>query len=491
MNRKTLIFLAISLIVICAYINSATALTQKLSESIGSIVIGPVANEYGYELKVIKDGRKALNAYYDNHDKAQIVGVIEKLKRDYPNLKRIGLVIGWYGDTTKAGKITIVPKANSNKGPEWEVAEYTRKTAIPLKHNLRGDRHWDGTPTDRSIVELAQMLNKHGFRVTIYPFIFIDNSAKPWRGLIRASKDEDIEHFFEEYNKFILHYATLEYNGVKLKDVIKGFLLGSELEALTKYRSAKTGQFLTTEKLVELAAKVRKVVGKGVSISYAANWAEYHSSDGWFHLDKLWQDKNINYVGIDAYFPLTSHVPYSKHIDVRDIEEGWESGEYYNYYEENGARKKLTPQYAIQNIKYWWTHNHVNPDGSKTGWRPKMKPIVFYEIGFTAISKTTNSPYSYVDKLRADLGLPKGSSAKIRQKYQYNAVLASLKFIERINEELDSKGIIAHKYWYNIDPKGRSSEWIYSHELKIAEFEKGEFTEDGKWKGGKKKGWLF
>ncbi len=483
------VYLIVLLLTIIVQTTPATAITSKLSESIGSIVIGPVPGEYGYELKLVRDKwSRPMNAYYNDRNKAQIIGVIEKIKRDYPNAKRIGIVIGWYGDTVNAGKITILPKVDSNRGPDWEVAGYSRRTAAKLKVDLEGNPYWSGTPTDKSVVELTQHLHSLGYEVTIYPFIFIDKRSQPWRGYIKATSDADVEHFFDEYNKFILHYASLEYNGVKLKDVIEGFLLGSELEALTKYRSDKTRKFLVTEKLVDLAAQVRAIVGKKVKLSYAANWSEYHSDKGWYHLDKLWQDKNIDYVGIDAYFPLTTHIPTTQKLNPELIEEGWESGENYEYYDDNGVKKKLSPEYAIENIRYWWLHRHKNPDGSVTGWKPRMKPIMFYEVGFTAISRTTNSPYSYFNKLRADLGLPKGSSGKLNPRYQYDAVLATTNFVDRINKGLDGKKIVAHKFWWNIDPKGRSPDWIHNHELKIAEFERGEFDAEGRWKG-RKRGW--
>ena len=64
--------------------------------------------------------------------------------------------------------------------------------------------------------------------------------------------------------------------------------------------------------LKTLAANVRSVVGAGTAISYAADWSEYFghqpadgSGDVYFHLDPLWADANIDFVGIDVYHPLT------------------------------------------------------------------------------------------------------------------------------------------------------------------------------------------
>lgn len=143
----------------------------------------------------------------------------------------------------------------------------------------------DRYPTDKSVVELAKLLYDRGIEVTIYPFLFVDVPSKPWLGIINAHSREGVDNFFKGYDKFILHYANLEHGGIKLKTLIKGFLIGSELEALLKLQGAG-GQFPAVDRMIELASKVRNVLGEGVQISYATNWSEYHHADeGWYYLD--------------------------------------------------------------------------------------------------------------------------------------------------------------------------------------------------------------
>nr|WP_284525157.1 glycoside hydrolase TIM-barrel-like domain-containing protein [Orientia tsutsugamushi] len=71
------------------------------------------------------------------------------------------------------------------------------------------------------------------------------------------------------------------------------------------------------------------MLGKQVLVSYAADWSEYHhidTNDGYYyHLDPLWACDTIDFVGIDAYFPLT-HTQDSN-ITIEEIKHGWESGE--------------------------------------------------------------------------------------------------------------------------------------------------------------------
>ena len=58
-------------------------------------------------------------------------------------------------------------------------------------------------------------------------------------------------------------------------------------------------------------------------IGYAADWTEYfgyHPQDGsgdvFFHLDPLWADDNIDFVGIDNYMPLCDWRDGPEHADA-------------------------------------------------------------------------------------------------------------------------------------------------------------------------------
>ena len=62
-------------------------------------------------------------------------------------------------------------------------------------------------------------------------------------------------------------------------------------------------------------------------VSYAADWSEYfghHPQDGsgdvFFHLDPLWADTNIHFVGIDNYLPLSDWRDGTDHLDAQA---GW------------------------------------------------------------------------------------------------------------------------------------------------------------------------
>src|SRR5690606_22059722 len=95
---------------------------------------------------------------------------------------------------------------------------------------------------------------------------------------------------------------------------------------LTKVRNTSTNAFPAVDALVSLAANVKTIMGSGTAITYAADWSEYHHTDGgWFNLDPLWASPNIDMVGIDAYFPLTDSAQNSAY-DKQEIVDGWTSG---------------------------------------------------------------------------------------------------------------------------------------------------------------------
>jgi len=91
------------------------------------------------------------------------------------------------------------------------------------------------------------------------------------------------------YKNFILHYANL------VKGKIDAFVIGSELIGLTTIKNSE--EFPVVKELVDLAQKVKSILGPGVIVTYAADWSEYHHCEGgWYHLDELWACEAIDVV---------------------------------------------------------------------------------------------------------------------------------------------------------------------------------------------------
>ena len=122
--------------------------------------------------------------------------------------------------------------------------------------------------------------------------------------------------------RMVLHYAHL----CAAAGGVDAFLIGTEMPGLTTIRSgASTYPAVTAFRT--LAADVSAILGAGTKIGYAADWSEYfghHPQDGsgdvYFHLDPLWSDANIDFVGIDNYLPLSD---WRDGFDHADALEGW------------------------------------------------------------------------------------------------------------------------------------------------------------------------
>ena len=115
-----------------------------------------------------------------------------------------------------------------------------------------------------------------------------------------------------------VHYAHL----CAAAGGVDAFLIGTEMRGLTQIRSA-AGTYPAVAAFLALAADVRAILGAGTKISYAADWSEYFghqpqdgSNDVWFHLDPLWADANVNFVGIDNYMPLSDWRDGDQHLDA-------------------------------------------------------------------------------------------------------------------------------------------------------------------------------
>jgi hypothetical protein len=257
-----------------------------------------------------------------------------------------------------------------------------------------------------------------------YPMLFVDVVEKPWRGRLSADAKILVDFFLKPggYNDFILHYANL------VKGKVDAFLIGSELKGMTKVKD-DAGNYVVVKLLVELAKKVKKVLGKGVKISYAADWSEYHHDDlGYYHLDELWGSEYIDFMGVDAYFPLTNSK--TSIYDVDKLIEAWESGEGIDFFyadEMKLEKKPLSPQYAWKNLEWWWSNEHINPDGVKTKWVPKSKQIWFTEFGYPSVDCASNQPNVFFDESSSESAFPIHSKQSTDFFAQRAAIHATLK----------------------------------------------------------------
>lgn len=324
---------------------------QSIENLVESIVIIPGCGEFVYDPKVHSEncggGIVAVNQHHMPGVANSVVS-LDQLRQTFPKVEWVAPVVSWFCSSLHTEDCKIIPKVEkkdvSYESEEWQVGDVKRKDAEEIL-SVGGKLNYGGTPSDTSIVRYLQHIKSRGLQVMFYPMLFVDIPGKPWRGRITGNSCDSVRNFFNGefgYNKFILHYANL------VKDYADAFLIGSEMQDLTKFKD-ENGRYLAVDELVKLAGQVKAILGDKVKISYAANWGEYHSIDGEFYMDKLWASKDIDFVGIDAYFPLSD--ARESQYDVKKIIAGWDNGELYDYYYDGNKKMALSPEYAIKNIE--------------------------------------------------------------------------------------------------------------------------------------------
>jgi hypothetical protein len=190
---------------------------------------------------------------------------------------------------------------------------------------------------------------------------------------------------------------------------------------------------------------VRALLGPEVKIGYAADWSEYFgyqpedgSGDRFFHLDPLWADANIDFIGIDNYMPLSDWRDDAEHADagwgaIHDLGylqaniEGGEGYDWYYHSPEARAAQIRTPItdaahgepwiWRYKDIRNWWLNPHHDRVGgvrseTPTPWVPQSKPIRFTEYGCPAVDKGTNQPNKFLDPKSSESALPRHSDGR-------------------------------------------------------------------------------
>ncbi|MEE4121163.1 MAG: glycoside hydrolase/phage tail family protein [Paracoccaceae bacterium] len=253
------------------------------------------------------------------------------------------------------------------------------------------------------------------------------------------------------YRRFILHYAHV----CKAAGGVDAFCIGSEMRALTQIRAAGDS-FPAVAAMRTLAQEVRDILGPDCKIGYAADWSEYFgyqpadgSGDVYFHLDALWGDPAIDFVGIDNYMPLSDWREGLEHLDSQDgtsaiydiayLKRGVAGGEGYDWYYPDKAARDAQHRlpiedgahgepwiYRYKDLRSWWENAHHERRGGvrqaqATEWVPMSKPIWFTEFGCAAVDKATNQPNKFIDPKSSESRLPWYSTGQrdelIQQQY--------------------------------------------------------------------------
>ncbi|SDM04915.1 baseplate multidomain protein megatron [Maricaulis salignorans] len=484
----------------------------QLEDRVAGVNLIPGSGEFAYApeavMRVLGPGRETAENRNNGRGVSDFIASIDDLERDLPNCRSVQLVVSWFGDDLRCGHCQIRPGVETRdkltRPLVWSVAGEDRASAYLISGEA-GRPVYGGTPDDASIIAAITELRARGFAVTLYPFILMDIPAGngrpdpwgaaeqavfPWRGRITchpapgldgtvdesAAAEAQVADFFgmagtSDYtvsggsvsysgpaewglNRFILHCAAL----AQAAGGVDGFLIGSELAALTTVRGAG-GSYPAVTALKALAGEARALLGPSTQISYAADWTEYsgHQPGGGaklFHLDPLWSDANIDAVAIDWYVPLSDWRDGAENLDAafasgphdRDyLASNMTAGEGFDWYyasEADRVAQIRTPIvdgvhgedwiWRYKDLVSWWSQpHHDRPGGvraeSATGWVAMSKPVWLTEVGCPAVDKGSNQPNVFVDPKSSESHLPwfsGGTRDDLVQRRYLEAVLA-------------------------------------------------------------------
>ena len=454
-----------------------------LEQMVRAVTLIPGATELGYEpatvVRQFGPGQSAPENRHITYAPSDVVASLDELQAVAPNVERISIVVAWFGSDLRAGECRVMPRIDNVEkqtfGGTWSVAGLDRASA-PLVSQVDGRPAFGGTPSDGSVRDLIAELKARRLKVTLNPFLMMDipagnalpdpytgaasQPAYPWRGRITcdpapgqpitpdgaSAAAAQVSAFFSggadvwNYRNMILHYASLAADA----GGVDAFLIGSELKALTRVRSA-SGVYPAVEALVTLAEEVKAILGSGTVVTYSADWTEYGAhvvdeaaSEVRFPLDPLWASPAIGAIGIDYYAPLADWRDGGGQLDLTLTDSPYRTdylagnlsrGEAYDwYYPDEAARAAqartnitdgLGKPWLFRQKDLWsfWSHPHYERVGgaelaAPTAWTPQSKPIWLTELGCPAVDKGANQPSVFPDPKSSESGLPHFSNGK-------------------------------------------------------------------------------
>lgn len=199
------------------------------------------------------------------------------------------------------------------------------------------------TPTDEDLIHIISKAHTLGLKVLLKPHIDI-LSSEHWRGEIGFSTENDWQAWFASYRQMINHYAELAQ-----KNQVEAFSVGTEL-VMTSGRSDDWEHVITDVR--------NRYSGK---LTYSSNFDEMENIGWWDTLD---------YIGVDAYFPLPTSF---ENPSVQDIKDAWVNQGHLAVLEE------LSKKYE--------------------------EPIVLTEIGYRSVKGANKAPWEWQNSADVDTEL--------------------------------------------------------------------------------------
>ena len=469
-----------------------------LKQLIRGVALSPGSGEFALDPKAAQHkfpGGGGVFANINNASgRADILEALDQLDGELPAAGAVSLLVSWFGDDLRAGQCKVQPRIEEpGRGTEpadWSAAGLTTDTALAVSRDANDRPNFGGSPDDGSVIRAIAELKSRTKQVMLYPFLLMDippgnalidpytglagQPVFPWRGRITSdlapgmpgSSDQtaaaasEVAAFFGAaqatdftisggqvsysgpdewgWRRFVLHLAAL----ASAAGGVDAICIASELRGLTTLRSSAT-TYPAVAELKALAAEVRLLL-PAAKIGYAADWSEYfghHPQDGsgdvLFHLDPLWSDPNIDFVGIDDYTALSDWRHARTHLDLAAghdsiyslpyLQGNVEGGENYDWFYASQADRESQLRTPIddtahgehwvfrpKDFRAWWSNQHFDRIAgvratTPTAWVPESKPIWLTETGCPSVDLGSNQPHLFSDAKSSESALPFGS----------------------------------------------------------------------------------
>lgn len=244
--------------------------------------------------------------------------------------------VSWWGDEYALPAAATSRAEAAKVSANWAAVLTTWYQANATANAI--EPHPQRTPTDAAVTEAVRDFRRRGIKVILKPHV--EGADNTWRGQI---KPDNPDAWFESYTAFILKYAQMAQ------------LLGAEMLCIGTELKLVTGAENRQRWLAVIAA-IR--ANYASPLTYAANAAyatdEYSTVSSWDQLDLI---------GLDCYFPLTSH-----------------------------------PCPSLGQLVAAWRKNADNTDIVKAIekiHRVYNKPVIFTEIGYRSLSGANIKPWDH------------------------------------------------------------------------------------------------
>lgn len=485
---------------------------STLGGAIRGVALIPGTGEYGLATTPVHYaeglGRNRTANVHSPSGLTDMATSLSQLSEELPAIQSVSMVVSWFGNDLRCASCEVQPKVEQTQrdgvGMPWRAGGVARAAAAEVP-KVEGNSVYGGTPADASVIEAIRAIRAAGKEVMFYPFILMDQLDSntlpdpwtgavgqpklPWRGRITlsvapgrdgspdqtAAAAAEVAAFFGTaqpgqftvsgetisysgpagwgYRRFILHYARL----CAVAGGVDAFCIGSEMRSLTQIRGAGDS-FPAVDAMRTLAADVRGILGPNTKIGYAADWSEYFGYQAgenlYFHLDPLWSDTNIDFVGIDNYMPLSDWRDGESHADANwgaiynldYLKANVAGGEGFDWFYDSPegalAQRRLPITdgafgepwvFRFKDLKSWWSNLHHDRVGgvraaNPSAWVPGSKPIWFTEYGCPAVDKGTNQPNKFVDAKSSESSLPIWSNGSRDDLIQMQYLLAVTSF---------------------------------------------------------------